>query len=317
MRCSVILIFVPFVGLLIRQEALAQFLEPQCGLTGVADRIMGGTNALHGQFPWMAYLYQNENDFTCGGSLIHKREICFFGESLVGSYLIFTIYFNRICFDCCSLHCESGNSVSIIFYKLIFSLSIDNSYRPSSVRLGEYYTESRADSSTVYGVSMAFRNRLYNKAEHIHDIGLLRLDRDVYFNANIRPVCILTDSMRVPNVNTYTVTGWGKTSVSTSRTSAVLQMLELQDIDINKCYEHMGLQLNPGQICASNPRGDTCLGDSGGPLVHRVNVDGTSRYVQFGLVSYGLSVCTGPGVYTRVHHYVDWILRAVEYGLTH
>ncbi|KAH8356815.1 hypothetical protein KR200_006217 [Drosophila serrata] len=272
MRFSAIQIFVSLVGLLIRQEALAQFLEPNCGLTGVVDRIVDGNNARHGQFPWMAYIYQNENDFTCGGSLIHKR------------------------FVLTAAHCI-----------------VNDEYL--TVRLGEYFTESRADSSIVYRVTMALRNRLYTKAEHINDIGILRLERDVQYNANIRPICIMTDSRRVPYVGSYTASGWGKTA--NSRTSAVLQMIELQDIDENRCYDHMGLQLGPGQICAAHPTGDTCLGDSGGPLVHSVNVDGTPRYVQFGIVSYGVSACIGPGVYTRVHYYVDWILRAVQYGLTH
>ncbi|KAH8255718.1 hypothetical protein KR038_009182 [Drosophila bunnanda] len=269
MRVSVIHIF---VLLLIRQESLAQFLEPQCGLTGVVDKIIGGISARHGAFPWMAYIYQNENDFTCGGSLIHKR------------------------FVLTAAHCI-----------------LNDEYL--SVRLGEYFTESRADSSIVYTVTMAFRNRLYSKSEHINDIGMLRLNQDVQFNANIRPVCILTDSSRVPYVSTYTVTGWGKTA--NSRVSEVLQMLELQETDPSKCYDHMGLHLGPGQICAAHRTGDTCLGDSGGPLVHMVNIGGTPRYVQFGIVSYGVRECQGPGVYTRVHHYVDWILKAVQYGLTH
>ncbi|KAH8321260.1 hypothetical protein KR059_008935 [Drosophila kikkawai] len=277
MRCSSNLIFVSFVGLLLRKEALAQFLEPQCGLSGVDDKVFGGVNATHGAFPWMAYLYFNENDFLCGGSLIHKS---------------------------------------------------------NSVRLGEHYTASRAESSTVYNVTLAIRNRLYRKAEHVHDIGLLRLNREVVFNggltlnlppklfsqvllptAYIRPVCIITNPRRVPHVNTYTATGWGSTE--NSRISAVLQMVQLTDIDPNTCYDNMKLRLGPGQICAASPTGDTCSGDSGGPLVQNVNVDGTWRYVQFGIVSYGMQRCMGPGVYVRVHYYLDWILDKIQFALTY
>ncbi|KAH8248661.1 hypothetical protein KR032_001975, partial [Drosophila birchii] len=305
MRCSAILI----LGLIIQHKALAQFLEHNCGFSGVVDKIIGGTNATHGAFPWMAYLYRFENDFTCGGSLIHKRKIWPLLLEIIFKLLLIP---NRICVNCCSLHREFRSSVSIIHVYILCSLHMNN-YHLSTVRLGEYYTESRADSSTVYTVTLGIRNRLYNKAEHINDIGVLRLNRDVQFNANIRPVCILTDNSKLPLVSSYTVTGWGRTA--NSRISAVLQMLQLQDIDPINCLEHMGLPLGPGQICAAHRTGDTCLGDSGGPLVHSVNIDGTLRYVQYGLVSYGVSECVGAGVYTRVHHYVDWIQRVIEYGL--
>ncbi|XP_070141496.1 transmembrane protease serine 9-like [Drosophila kikkawai] len=272
MRCSSILIFISFVGLLLRKEALAQFLEPECGLSGMDIKIFGGVNATHGAFPWMAYLYFNENTFLCGGSLIHKR-------------IVLT-----------AAHCIRNTEYL-------------------SVRLGEHYTASRAASSTVYRVTLAIRNRLYSKTEHIHDIGLLRLDREVMFNAYIKPVCIITNPRTVPYVSTYTATGWGRTENSVI--SAVLQVVQLTDTDPNRCYEYMKLRLGPEQICAFNPTGDTCSGDSGGPLVQIVNIDGIWRYVQFGIVSYGMENCMSPGVYVRVHHYVDWILDKIQIALTY
>lgn len=40
------------------------------------------------------------------------------------------------------------------------------------------------------------------------------------------------------------------------------------------------------------------------------------REVQFGIVSYGLDLCGAPGeppgVYTRVGHFMDWILNNME-----
>lgn len=43
------------------------------------------------------------------------------------------------------------------------------------------------------------------------------------------------------------------------------------------------------QLCAGEMAGgrDTCQGDSGGPLFMRDNVDGQSKYVAVGIVSYG------------------------------
>ncbi|KAH8290356.1 hypothetical protein KR054_002272 [Drosophila jambulina] len=295
MSCSVILMLVPFVVLLYIQNTQAQLLEPGCGLTGITDYIMHGTNAIHGANPWMAYLYLRENDFQCGGSLIHK------------------------------LH----------FGTEIFSLHVNNSYRPRTVRLGEYFSPYRASSSAVYEVVLAMRNRRFDDYAVQHDIGMLKLDREVVFNGGltltygpfsvfltslsptdyIRPICIFTDPSQAPSVSSYTVTGWGTTE--TQRVAERLQRLNLQEEAPGKCYNNLGGYLNPGQICASNPTGDTCLGDSGSPLGQYVNINGLMRYTQFGLVSYGSRRCNGPAIYTRVAFYVDWIVRAVEYGLRH
>ncbi|XP_070141498.1 serine protease grass-like [Drosophila kikkawai] len=233
---------------------------------------IGGLDFRHEAYPWMAYLYDHENEFVCDGSLIHKR------------------------FVLTAAHCIS-------------------SFVDLSVRLGKHYTASRAESSTVYNVTLAIRNRLYSKAEHVHDIGLLRLDREVVFNAYIRPVCVIKNRRRVPHVNTYTTTGWDRTE--NSRISSVLKVVQLTEVDPNACTEYSRRRLNFGQFCASNSTGDTCSGDSGGPLVQIVNVDGTWRYVQFGIVSYGMQRCMGPGVYVRVHSYVDWILDKMQFALTY
>ncbi|XP_017037041.1 coagulation factor X-like [Drosophila kikkawai] len=272
MSCLLILTFVCFVGLLNPQKTVAQLLEPNCGITGIKDLIFGGTNAKHGENPWMAYLYLNENDFLCGGSLIHKR------------------------FALTAAHCiVNGQTLS--------------------VRLGEYYTESRAKSSIAYSVTLAIRNRLFSKHTYEHDIGILKLDPEVQFNANIRPICIFTDASRAPFVTSYTVTGWGKTRELW--VADKLQTLELEDISPASCYEHLGMHVKAGQICAGHPTGDTCLGDSGSPLGHLVNINGSMRYTQFGLVSYGRRVCRSPAVYTRVTYYADWIVKVVKYGLSH
>lgn len=66
------------------------------------------------------------------------------------------------------------------------------------------------------------------------------------------------------------------------------------------------------QICAGGVLGrDSCGGDSGGPLKYVTRVNGESKYVQYGVVSYGPRHCGAegqPGIYTNVVYYMDWIL---------
>lgn len=57
---------------------------------------------------------------------------------------------------------------------------------------------------------------------------------------------------------------------------------------------------------------DSCGGDSGGPLMNTGRVrSGKLAIIQQGIVSYGPKRCgigTYPGVYTRVSHFMNWIL---------
>ena len=54
---------------------------------------------------------------------------------------------------------------------------------------------------------------------------------------------------------------------------------------------------------------DTCQGDSGGPLYVQDEINGVTKYVLAGIVSYGVECAKPnyPGIYTRVSYYLDWI----------
>ena len=70
--------------------------------------------------------------------------------------------------------------------------------------------------------------------------------------------------------------------------------------------------VNDGRICAGTELGgkDSCLGDSGGPLM--IKQDG--RHMLVGVVSTGIGCGRPklPGLYTRVHSYLDWITETLE-----
>jgi len=68
------------------------------------------------------------------------------------------------------------------------------------------------------------------------------------------------------------------------------------------------VQITSNRICAGSSTADTCSGDSGGPLTIEYN----GRPTQIGVVSYGLTNCSGVGVYTCVTSYVDWIENTIK-----
>lgn len=114
-----------------------------------------------------------------------------------------------------------------------------------------------------------------------------------------------------------TVTGWGITENRTA--SEVLLHVKLSVVPVEKCRENYKsfAQIDYKQMCAGGKDGmDSCLGDSGGPLqsVTLYN-DKDARFVQFGIVSFGLKICGVegyPGVYTRVDYYINWILNSMR-----
>ncbi|KAB0800596.1 hypothetical protein PPYR_06336 [Photinus pyralis] len=271
-----------------------QLLEhKECGIT-LADRIIGGSNATLGQYPWLArFGYVEDYRFPyivykCAGALINKL------------YVV------------TAAHCV---------YKLPRKAYI------AVVRLGEHNTATTIDCEA--GVCAAptqdFRpiqilvHRNYNKPTYKNDIALIRLSRPAIFNAFIKPICLPTSEKLQGNyvgIN-MTVAGWGKTE--TKSESKVKLKLQVPVRSMDECgpvYSTKNVKLSKGQLCAGGIEGkDSCRGDSGGPLMTLYYVPSDYNWYATGVVSFGPSPCGvagWPGVYTKVSEYIPWILKTIK-----
>ena len=154
-----------------------------------------------------------------------------------------------------------------------------------------------------------------------HDIALVRVDEP--FPVPRRQVVQLQSvqlerTFGAPGACSI-VTGWGKTEgwggqsrsgIRSPGNPERLQVVDLPVIDNATCTAAYGTEIVDGQVCAGYVQGtrDSCNGDSGGPLVVP---GGATDWTQLGIVSWGATECGKPGtygVYTRVSHYIDWIL---------
>nr|XP_041632818.1 serine protease grass-like [Drosophila kikkawai] len=175
-----------------------------------------------------------------------------------------------------------------------------------SVKLGVYHSSCatrRCRGVKHYNIVRAIKHIDYNPEDSTNDIGLLELDSEVRYNNHIRPICIVTDdAINMNNINAFTAFGWGKTE--TGQASEVLMAVRLFRRASEECHFELMHQVREHQICAGSATGDTCEGDSGGPLAFH---DG-ERYIQVGIVSYGLKLCNASGIYTDVTRYKDWIV---------
>jgi len=79
----------------------------------------------------------------------------------------------------------------------------------------------------------------------------------------------------------------------------------------SQCRERAwyGRRVKADMVCAGYKEGgrDSCSGDSGGPLVRQPGFGQPWQVV--GITSWGIlcGLARKPGVYTRVHQYVEWI----------
>ncbi|CAO1379498.1 unnamed protein product [Diamesa hyperborea] len=276
---------------------------PACGVY-LGERIVGGNNTLIDEFPWAALIQYTRPDgvkgFHCGGVLISNQYV------LTAS------------------HCVNGKGMVAV------------GYRVTGVRLGEWNLATKRDCDDTFDppychstphrdieVEESFPHEDYyphSRNQH-NDIALLRLSEKIEkFTKFIKPICLpLEESVRNFDLTNkmMNVTGWGRTL--TTFQSDIKQKVGIKGVDQATCqnvYTFSSKTLISSQICAGGETGrDSCNGDSGGPLMRENLLSKDPHWYLVGLVSYGPIICGQldfPGVYTRVDHYIDWIINKME-----
>ncbi|XP_041775627.1 uncharacterized protein LOC121595608 [Anopheles merus] len=265
-----------------RERGLATLDLEGCGAYS-EDRIAFGQDAKLFQYPWMALLKQRAGNFVCGGTLINERYVL------------------------TAAHCIKNNDITTVrLGEFDLSTSIDCDKR------GEQCAPSPQDIFAEQTIV----HEAYSARRKENDIGLVRLAKEAEYNDNVLPICLpVTPAMRTTQT-IYFVAGWGATESAPS--SNRLQFTKLSLLPNDQCVQKLlrvdsFAKINNDQMCAVGTNlTDNCTGDSGGPLK---TISINARYVQYGVVSYGLRTCgkqSAPGVYTRVENYVDWILEHLE-----
>ena len=237
-------------------------------------RIVGGTNAIRGEFPYQGVLEIEDrtgpvSGFTiCGCSLIHSR------------------------WAVTAAHCVED--------KLAFDLSLYF----GQVDLIDF------GQGPVYSVLTIFRHPFYSDANpHFRfDIALLRIAGNVPISNNVSPILLPVSQGTAQVGQLCTITGWGSLSESSSNRSQVLQKAAVPIVSNARCDIAYTNRIFPEHICAGYESGgiDICAGDSGTPLVCR---SPAGNPVLQGIGSFGIG-CARPGIpsgYARVSSLVDWI----------
>ncbi|XP_056392700.1 transmembrane protease serine 9-like [Hyla sarda] len=252
-----------------------------CGSPVVSGRIVGGTDALDGEWPWQVSLLYNIQ-----GKLYH---IC--GGSLISSQWVMS-----------AAHCFQ-NDVTISRYYVL---------------LGAYQLQLKNFNEALYSLSDVRISTQYINSKGIQgDIALLKLSVPVTYTNYIRPICLPSSSLSFPTGMDCWVSGWGDIGYNGDLAYPLtLQKVMVPLIDYKTCdtmyhmnstYSSFLTLVYNTMRCAGYAAGGkgSCQGDSGGPLMCKVN----GVWYQVGIVSWGEGCAKSnrPGVYTLVSAYQSLI----------
>ena len=252
--------------------------EPSTGER--AARIVGGSSASPGDFPWQVSI---QGTFTglCGGALI-SNEWVLTAAHCVDKHLL-----------------DSGElkpGMSITVFRPEESGGRWGNQRP--VEYGYVHSDySLTDPGQPFDVALLKLGRSFDLSPSNFSILATEIVDGLFANANTCSV----------------VTGWGAVSDG-GASSPTMKMATVPIRAMEECRAaYPSENISTHHICAGYDNGgtDSCQGDSGGPLVVR---GGPTGWIQIGVVSWGYG-CAVPGqygVYQRVGLVSDWIDDIIE-----
>ncbi|XP_065454192.1 atrial natriuretic peptide-converting enzyme isoform X20 [Chrysemys picta bellii] len=270
----------------------------------MSKRILGGRTSRPGRWPWQCSLQSEPSGHICGCVLIANKWVltvahCFEGETNTSQQNFLLMLF----IDCWTLSIVLEELLwreNAAVWKVVFG--INNLDHPS------IFMQTRLVKTIIL-------HPRYNRAVVDYDISIVELNEDINETSYVRPVCLPSREQLVePDTYCY-ITGWGHMgNKNFFSVPFKLQEGEVRIISLEQCQSYFDMKtITSRMLCAGYESGtvDSCMGDSGGPLVCE---QPAGRWTLFGLTSWG-SVCfskvLGPGVYSNVSHFTEWIERQI------
>ena len=192
------------------------------------SRIVGGTAAIQGSWPWQIDIKAYGSHY-CGGTILNEYWILTAGH----------------CFD------QYGLTTS-----------------PWTLIAGKhrkYYTDSTEQSRKA---SKVYRHSKYNSYSIDNDIALIKVDKAFTFNDYVQPACLPKSGAELASGDMTYVTGWGNTMGTSYSDRLKQAMVPIVGASTCKSNYPGGITSNMICAGYGSVGGvDACQGDSGGPLV--------------------------------------------------
>lgn len=265
-------------------------LNQECGITkNPVVRVVGGTPAALGAWPWMAAIFFGGvfSFVSCGGVLINEQ------------------------FILTAAHCVVDKATGL-----------KKNEADYTVRLGDLDIGVDTDKATPqdFKVVQLIPHAEYNPTLIKNDIAIMKLEKPVaQFTDLIRPICLPTIPSMVSNQfegTTPFIAGWGTVEFR-GESSNILRQVALKVTPKATCqsaFDRFKVTISETQLCAGFALGgkDACQGDSGGPLM--IPDPDTAKWYSIGVVSVGFKCAEPgfPGIYSRTTAYLDWIKKNAQ-----
>ena len=216
-----------------------------------SPRIVGGTPAPAGRYPFMAALHIDQ--FLCGGSLVAARYVVTAG------------------------HCVDGTGDRADLAIGVTTIDDDFATVPAANRFGGTIIRNPA-----YGISGP-------AGAPVNDVAVVRLDRPAPF-AQLRLPRPQDAALWQPGTPA-TAIGYGLTTPTGQPSPQLLEVALpiVDDASCVAVFNHVSNDYQPAtDVCAGGNGHDTCGGDSGGPLLVG---DSAGGFVLAGVTSFGDEQC--------------------------
>lgn len=238
--------------------------------SAMTPRIVGGTEAEEGAWPWMAALVHagmdSYNGQFCGGALIDEEWIV------------------------TAAHCTEGSE-------------------PDDIEVVLNTSNLANGGGQRFTVDQIIQHENYNPDIEDSDIALLHLTEKAAYETIPLVESGDPNRLTRPMTDATTI-GWGSTADYGRYHPEELRQVTVLIVPYRvalRAYGVNGYTIN--MIAASVPKGgkDTCSGDSGGPLM--VLDSSGENWVLAGITSWGIGCARPryPGVYTRVSRFTTWV----------
>ncbi|KAH3869477.1 plasma kallikrein-like [Dreissena polymorpha] len=259
---------------------LAQNSAVPCGVSvvqPVTNRIVGGTMAAPGSWPWMVMIVDDSDFISGSGAIIDQHVILTSAQHFEG------------------------------FGFSVFDLNLHQ----WKLYAGSHNISMTDPHEKTYHIRRVVLHPGYNDTSLENDIALIITVEPMQWNDFTRPGClpdaqhayVIGDSCYLP--------GWGSTS-STGDEEGLNQLL-YPIVDDSICANHWDDFLPATEICAGyeNQHKDFCGDDIGSPLMCKKS--NGAWYIQ-GIASSGgdCTLANEPGIFEDVTKYQDWILKSME-----